>query len=185
MKGFVKITVAALLAVCMLLSVCSCGITDPVGGDDTEEATESDSVSTDASTEEGNGDSSGNGDSNDKENGDKEEDEPKVIEDIFCNVAEKLSSIKTHGRTTVSADGLVCDFSSSGIEFNAYIEGALKIDIKVEQGIKVADYDARNDDCYFTLYIDGVRSDVRFKANKSSETTLTLAEFAEGGVHNI
>ena len=73
MKGFVKITVAALLAVCMLLSVCSCGIKDPIGGDDTEEAIESDSVSTDASTEEGNGDSSGNGDSNDKENGDKEE----------------------------------------------------------------------------------------------------------------
>ena len=183
MKSFVKITVAFILASCMLISFCACSIGD--GTPDVSE-TESSSVETNGGDDTGNdGATDGdNGDENDKED-DKEDDVPKVIEDKTYNIAETLSSIKTHGRTSVISEGLVCDFSSSGIEFNAYIEGALTIDIKVEQGIKVTTYDARNDDCYFTLYVDGVRSDERLMANKSADTTLTLAEFAEGGVHNI
>ena len=106
---------------------------------------------------------------------------PKVIETKTYKLTEILSNIKALGRTTTAGNGLACDFSGSGIEFNAYVEGAITLKVAVSKGVA----DGLNDDCYFTLYIDGVRQEQRLKAAKSSTTTLTLATFDEGGVHNI
>ncbi len=91
------------------------------------------------------------------------------------------SNSKILGRTVIGLDGLGFDHSSAGFEFNAYIEGKLTVDVTVSTGGE----DSRTDDCYFTLFVDGVRSETRFKANKGTKTTLTLANFSEGGVHNI
>lgn len=95
-----------------------------------------------------------------------------VIADRVCALANGTENFKTHGRTTVTEAGLICDTSAGGIEFNAYIEGELKITVDVSA------------ECYFTLYVDGVRAEERIKAD-AGEQTLTVATFAEGGVHNI
>ena len=95
-------------------------------------------------------------------------------------LADELDSIKTIGRTHTVGNAIACDHCASGIEFNAYMEGTLTVDITVSQGIN-----GREDDCYFTLYIDGKRVDTRFKAAKGATTTLELANFSTGGVHNI
>ena len=106
---------------------------------------------------------------------------PKVIVTETYKLTEILDKVKTLGRTSAEDVGLACDYSSSGIEFNAYVEGALTIDVTVAKGNE----DSREDDCYFALYIDGERSEQRFKAEKNATTTLTLATFETGEVHNI
>lgn len=107
---------------------------------------------------------------------------PKEIKTKTYNPLDVYESIKTLGRTSLSPDGLVCDNVSSGIEFNAYIEGKLTVDVML---VKSSHTDARNDNCYFTLYVDGVRSETRFKANKNTTTTLELGDFKDGAVRNI
>ncbi len=81
-------------------------------------------------------------------------------------------SLKLHGRTSLTADGIVCDHSATGIEFSAYIEGAVELTVTVSA------------DTYFTVYIDGVRQATRYNV-KNGTATLTIANFMEGGVHNI
>ena len=128
-------------------------------------------------------DSTGN-ENNAEESTDMEEttgEKPKEIVNKTYKLTEILDTIKVFGRTTSTAQGLTCDFTASGIEFNAYIEGKLTVSVTVSKGVS----DAATDDCYFTLYVDGVRSETRFKATKSTTTTLELASFATGGVHNI
>lgn len=105
----------------------------------------------------------------------------KVIETKTYKLDETLANIKTLGRTTTVKGGLACDHMASGIEFNAYIEGTLTLNVTVSKGTA----DARTDDCYFTVYIDGARQEQRLKATKSTSTKLTLATFETGGVHNI
>ena len=96
---------------------------------------------------------------------------PEIVDEVY-SLSEDIENFKTHGRTAVSDMGLICDTSASGIEFNAYIEGDLKIALGV------------NKDCYFTLYIDGVRSEERIYA-AAGESTVTLASFESGAVHNV
>jgi len=98
-----------------------------------------------------------------------------VIEEIsyvFNEDTDGIEYFKTHGRTSLSKGGLICDLSASGVEFNAYIEGAVTVEVYVSA------------ECYFTLYIDGVRSEERIKVTEGTKA-ITLAEFAEGGIHNI
>ena len=108
---------------------------------------------------------------------DKEEE--KVIEDRTYLLKDITDSLKLHGRTSVTEDGIACDLSATGIEFSAYIEGEVKISISVSRPSNGA-----STNTYFTVYIDEVRQDTRFNIKSGSET-LTIASFEEGGVHNI
>ena len=108
---------------------------------------------------------------------DKEEE--KVIEDKTYELKDITDSLKLHGRTSVTEDGIACDLSATGIEFSAYIEGEVKISISVSRPSNGA-----STNTYFTVYIDEVRQDTRFNIKSGSET-LTIASFEEGGVHNI
>ena len=103
-------------------------------------------------------------------------------------MAENLNSIKPLGRTSVSENGLICDNVASGIEFNAYIEGELVLDVTISNGSVTTNgkvENSLNNDCYFTVFIDGVRANKRIKAPKASTSSLTLATFERGEVHNI
>lgn len=98
-----------------------------------------------------------------------------VIEDIVCKLStdsEGIENIKTHGRTTLSKGGLICDLSASGIEFNAYIEGTVSVSLYVTA------------ESYFTLYIDGARCEERIQVTANTKA-IELASFPEGGIHNI
>lgn len=107
---------------------------------------------------------------------------PEIIDNV-CNMSTDSTYFKTHGRTSVVSEGLACDASASGIEFNAYIEGDLKITLNISQSAHLDEKHLTNES-YFTLYIDGVRSEERIHA-PSGESTLTLASFEQGAVHNI
>lgn len=90
------------------------------------------------------------------------------------NLPEQISSFKTHGRVIATADGLVCDESASGIEFNAYVQGAVNVTFLVTA------------DCYFTVYIDGVRQEKRVGVLSLPEGyTAQIADFEQAGDHNI
>ncbi len=101
---------------------------------------------------------------------DKEEE--KVIEDKTYALQDITDSLKLHGRTVVSSNGIACDHSATGIEFSAYMEGKVKLSVFVSSNT------------YFTVYIDGVRQEKRFNVKKGT-VTLTIADFKEAGVHNI
>lgn len=111
----------------------------------------------------------------------KEDDnvEETVIEDKTYNLQEITDSLKLHGRTAVTSNGIACDHSATGIEFSAYMEGKVKLSVFVSMPSSGA-----SGNTYFTVYIDGVRQEQRFNVKKGT-ATLTIANFKEGGVHNI
>lgn len=108
---------------------------------------------------------------------------PEIVHKVYDLSTERdNANIKIHGRSAVTENGINCDNSASGIEFNAYIEGELKIEMNISQSSYIGE--SRVAESYFTLYIDGVRSSERIRA-VSGDNTLTLASFTEGAVHNI
>ena len=157
----IKRILTMLLACLLALSLVACNGDDPTV---TDTDTDTETTSEESSEE------STNPPSTDK----------KIVTQTYEAPDIYLNS-KILGRTVIETTGLSFDHSSAGLEFNAYIEGKLTVDVTVSKGVA----DSRTDDCYFTLYVDGVRSETRFKANKGTKTTLTLASFDEGGVHNI
>ena len=158
-----KRILALLLSLLLCLSLTACN-----------EAVTNDSDTDISADTQRNGNDTDTNETNDTE-------ETKTIETKTHKLADIIDNIKTLGRTTTVNNGLACDHVASGIEFNAYIEGTLTLNVTVSKGIA----DALNDDCYFTLYIDGTRQEQRLKAAKSTTTKLTIATFEKGGVHNI
>lgn len=104
-----------------------------------------------------------------------------VIEDKTYNFKDILDRVKVLGRTTTLADGISFDHTASTVEFNAYVEGSIKVKLSISKGGS----DSVSDSCYFTLYVDGVKSETRLMASSGVDTTLELGSFAEGGVHNF
>lgn len=90
------------------------------------------------------------------------------------DIAANADSFKFHGRTSMASDGLICDQSATGIEFTAYMEGEVSIKVKT-----VAE-------CYFTVYIDGVRSNERIYCRTDGNGyTAVIAKFDVPGEHTI
>ena len=113
-------------------------------------------------------------DNNDNNDNKEEEKKPPEIVDKTYYITSYLDNFKLHGRTSAINNGLACDTSASGIEFNAYIEGDLKMQLSVSQN------------CYFTLYIDGERVEERINRRPADNSTeLVLATFTDKKVHNI
>lgn len=94
------------------------------------------------------------------------------MEDKRYQLAEMTDSLKIIGRTEVLDGGIACDFTASGIEFNAYVQGAVRLTVQATA------------ETYFTVCVDGVRSDVRYQAFKGT-TVLEIASFGVGGMHTI
>ncbi len=88
-------------------------------------------------------------------------------------LAEIYNQIKTTGRHFVSEDGLTCDWSAAGIEFNAECKGTIKLKLSVTRG-----------DAYFAVYVDGVRSAARLKAAKG-ESVVEITQNLSEGMHSI
>ncbi|MBE6608053.1 MAG: hypothetical protein E7633_05825 [Ruminococcaceae bacterium] len=126
-------------------------------------------------------DDENNANNENNENNENEEDK-KVIEDRKYELKDVTDSLKFLGRNTVTTNGIICDHSASGIEFCAYVEGDVKLSVSVSA--RVTPSGAYESNTYYTVYIDGVRQEKRFNV-ASGEATLTIASFAEGGVHTI
>jgi len=82
-------------------------------------------------------------------------------------LAKNTDRIKIYGRSAALTTGIACDFSASGIEFNAELEGDLKL--KVSSSGK----------SYYTLYIDGVRQDKRLEFSDGTAEYTILSGLAK------
>ena len=117
----------------------------------------------------------------DQNNSENQEDKKESVHKKYA-LQDIADSFKFLGRNTVASNGIICDHSASGIEFSAYIEGDVKLCASVSMRVTPAGaYEANT---YYTVYVDGVRQEKRFNV-PSGEATLTIASFAEGGVHTI
>ena len=95
----------------------------------------------------------------------------KVVSETTFYLEEQTSLIKVSGRSYDVEDGIACDFSASGIEFNALTTGDIKI---------TAWCDALT---YYTVYIDGYRQDrLEMKAGTGE---YLIAQDLDAGMHNI
>ena len=92
--------------------------------------------------------------------------------------------LKLYGRMTATDKGITCDFAASGIEFSAYVDGFVSLEVTAEYH-KVASQATKNDDIYFSVFVDGVKDERRYKVAKGTTQTLKIAYFDEPGEHTI
>ena len=88
------------------------------------------------------------------------------------------SYFKFLGRTKVSQDGLIFDTSCATLEFQGYMTGDVVIEIQTKKN-----HDYGNS--FFTVYIDGKRSETRFEVGSNKTAKLTIASFTGKYFHNI
>ncbi len=79
----------------------------------------------------------------------------KVTEIVLENRSYKIYDIRDQvrclGRTQMTSNGIVCDWTATGIEFMAYIGGEFSFSVDCTR------------DTYFTVYVDDERIETRFK----------------------
>lgn len=105
------------------------------------------------------------------ENESDADDEKKVVSATYA-LGEVKDRIKVLGRTSMVGTGISCDFTASGIEFSAYMEGDVKLHLSCTETT------------YYSVYVDGVQLSERCLVNPT-DSVITLASFEEGGVHTI
>ena len=88
------------------------------------------------------------------------------------SLSEQKDKLKISGRSAELENGIACDFSASGIEFNAELAGDVSLKVNC------------SDVSYFTLYINGVRQEKRFRFIKGTEEYV-IAEGLAAGKYNI
>lgn len=97
----------------------------------------------------------------------------------FANMsATEQSNFKFLGRTKVSSDGLIFDTSCATLEFQGYMTGDVVVEIATKKNM---DYGQS----YFTVYVDGKRSETRFKVGSNSTQKLTVANFTGNYFHTV
>lgn len=162
------------LALCLCAGLVACQPNDQKPDDDTKTSGKADETTGEPEQTTGADDTTGA----DETTGEPATEAP-TVEAISCKLATAADRVRVIGRTRTVGTGVACDFSASGIEFNAYVEGDLKLKVTTSATSYTSVSTA-----YFTVIVDGVRSATRFKATPGT-STLTLATFAEGGVHHI
>ena len=98
-------------------------------------------------------------------------------------ILEIKDSIRIIGRTEEITSGIACDWTASGIEFTANCEGDVAITVTATC-TDVGNKGTYNKDCYFTVYIDGVRQSYRVRVVEGT-CTVNVAEGLESGEHTI
>ncbi len=88
-------------------------------------------------------------------------------------LTKAYDQLKVTGRHIIKSEGISCDWSAAGIEFNAVCKGTVKLKLSVTVG-----------DAYFAVYIDGVRVGTRVKAPQG-ESTIEIAQNLTQGTHAI
>jgi lysophospholipase L1-like esterase len=106
--------------------------------------------------------------------------EPETLSSVCLNIADNINGkaservFRTAGRTFFRYSGLACDLSCTGVRFNALCKGEVKMRFRVTA------------DTYFTVFINGKRSNDRIRASLADNgTMLTIANFDEYGEYEI
>ena len=95
-----------------------------------------------------------------------------VLERATHYLADSLEDVKVYGRSSVVDRGIACDYTASGIEFDIFCEGAVKLNVNATA------------ETYYTVFVDGVRQNGRVRA-MAGMNELAIASFDEQGSHNI
>ena len=99
---------------------------------------------------------------------------PKVYNEVTLSVPSNLSTtFRQLGRGYVRNNGIACDFTCTGIEFNAFCMGSIYM--KTRSG----------GDTYWTIYVDGVRQKNRIYTNTSTTGWVEIAYGLAEGDHTI
>ncbi|MBQ8432613.1 MAG: hypothetical protein IJX28_06980 [Clostridia bacterium] len=103
------------------------------------------------------------------------QDPTKPLTETTLNVAEHTSDVfRALGRTYVKDNLFNIDFACGGIHFAAHCEGDVKVQINSAK------------DTRFTIYVDGVRSDLRLQVTSSnSGQYFTIAKDLPRGEHDF
>lgn len=110
-------------------------------------------------------------------------------ETVTFNILDVKGQIRTVGRTEIVADsGIACDWTASGIEFTANCEGDVSLTIESTYKVPDADKTLYSDTCYqecfYTVYIDGVRQSYRVRTMNGT-FDVKIAEGLESGLHTF
>ncbi len=87
-------------------------------------------------------------------------------------LSENKSSLKISGRSSDVAEGIACDFTASGIEFNAILAGDLVLKVNCSATT------------YYTLYLNGERQPQRLTFSAGT-AEYTIAEKLPAGSYNV
>ena len=82
------------------------------------------------------------------------------------------------GRTTPTKNGVGCDFTASGFEFSAYMEGEVSLTFTTSASSSALDV-------YLTVFIDDARQAERLCVAPTSTGTVTIANFDKPGIHKV
>lgn len=97
----------------------------------------------------------------------------------FANMsATEQSLFKFVGRVKPCSSGLIFDNSCATLEFQGFMTGDVVVEIESKKN-------AGYGQSYFTVYIDGKRSETRFKVGSNSTQKLTVASFTGNYFHTI
>lgn len=91
---------------------------------------------------------------------------------VSYDLKKNEAYLKVQGRSYELDDGIACDFTASGIEFNAICGGNIKLTANCTS------------DTYYTVYINGVRQPERL-AMSTGTATYTVAKNLTAGQYNI
>ena len=97
------------------------------------------------------------------------------------SLAEHTDKYKTQGRTLLTNDGLLVDWSASGIEFEANCSGDVYLDLNVEK------IDSRNHyGCYFTVIVDGTKKSRKvYHVINTGKKSFKIASGLSSGKHTF
>ncbi len=109
--------------------------------------------------------------------------EEEMKEHIYAmNTLCAEEKIKILGRTGANGDGIICDNSLAGFEINLCFTGELALTVTTKTVVTAPQ---GPNDAYFTVYVDGVRSETRLCFPENATTTLKVAVSDGKQIHHI
>lgn len=100
------------------------------------------------------------------------------------SIADIKDNIKKLGRASDTDEGIALDWTASGIEFNANCAGDVALKIQASCSSPVSGAHDNDKDCYYTVYIDGVRQNNRLRVMNGT-FTVKIAEGLDAGDHTF
>ena len=105
------------------------------------------------------------------------------LDEFATPIKDAKDYIKTQGRTTLKDGAMWLDYSASGIEFSAYCEGKVALNLTVNS---IKNTDATYGGIYFTVIVDGVKVDrAQCRITSTGSVELVLAENLPAGNHTF
>ncbi len=104
------------------------------------------------------------------------------VKERVISLLSNYKRVRHLGRTSVSAAGIACDHTASGIEFSGVMQGDVIVKINSTTHKTHSDYS------YFTVYVDGERqktADGKDRFEVKGKQSIVVASFSELSEHTV